>query len=170
MVHGLIVLMIQQSLVIIVGFSIKLVDYSIPATPGFGLYVPGNSSTDHIHGTGFSAYSYVRDSASIKTETELKNHYHGNYIDYCGTDEFAITQCNFEVKGLPNQTELEWCLVIENPFNNSQKANVSFSPDAISINPTNIDMTVSGIANNRNDEYLLLVLLIFSLIWNFDLS
>ncbi|RIB29265.1 hypothetical protein C2G38_2136932 [Gigaspora rosea] len=34
-------------------FSIKIEDFSAPISPGFGYYVPGNSSSKRIHGIGF---------------------------------------------------------------------------------------------------------------------
>ncbi|CAG8782225.1 20516_t:CDS:1, partial [Racocetra persica] len=60
---------------------------------------------------------------------------------YCDTLEYPATQCDSPFMGLPfpNQTELQWCLIIRNQFNNSQKAYVSFGPDGTSTNANNFD-------------------------------
>ncbi|CAG8814273.1 9467_t:CDS:2, partial [Racocetra persica] len=123
-------------------FSIKLVDYSTPATPGFGAYGAGNSSLKRIRGIGFLVFSYVANSTVPFTFTEFNNREVYNMVDYCGTKEFTTTQCDSPFMGFPNQTkQMKWCLAISNPFNNSQKTYVSFSPDDTSTNSTKNDMS-----------------------------
>ncbi|CAG8648421.1 15157_t:CDS:2, partial [Racocetra fulgida] len=121
--------------------SAKLIDDLTPATPGFGLYIGGNSSRKRIHGTGFEVSSGVTNSTYATTISENNNRVVYNDVYYCGTIEFTTTQCDSPFMGLPNQAGQMWCLFISNPFNNSQKAYVSFSPDETSTNTTNIDMS-----------------------------
>ncbi|CAG8464223.1 13762_t:CDS:2 [Racocetra fulgida] len=148
---------------------IKLVDYSTSATPGFGGYSSGNSSLKRIRGIGFQVFSNVANSTVPFTFTEFNNREVYNMVDYCGTTLTTTTQCDSPFMGFPNQTkQMRWCLYILNPYNNSQKAYVSFSPDETSTTSTKNDMSISGsgITKNINNEYFLLVLLIlFQMLW-----
>ncbi|KAF0550196.1 hypothetical protein F8M41_024942 [Gigaspora margarita] len=152
-------------------FSIKIVDYSANhVTPGFGDYVHGDSSIEYSQGIGFKAYSYVRSSITPNTYTELAKSKASKIHYYCNSYTAPITQCDSPFMGLPlsNQTDQEWCLDIFNPFNNSQKAYVSFVPDNTSKNANNSDKIISGMAKNINNEHLLLILLIlFQMLWEY---
>ncbi|CAG8640072.1 3929_t:CDS:2, partial [Racocetra persica] len=126
-------------------FSINLVDYSTPITPGFGEYFGGDSSLKRIRGTGFHVSSDVKNVTMTSSKAELNNavnYTFSNKIFYCDTKEFTTTQCDSQFMGLSNQAGKQWCLYIKNPFNNSQKAYVLFSPDETSTNATNIDMSI----------------------------
>ncbi|CAG8758761.1 17429_t:CDS:2 [Cetraspora pellucida] len=149
-------------------FSVKLVDNSTPITPGFGDYAKGNSSLNRIYDIGFVVSLKVMDL----NHTELKDPKDQllNVIYYCNTSEYSVTQCDSQFIGLPfqNQTGLQWCLSIKNPYNNSQKANVSFDSDETSTNTNIINISANGVAHNLNNKHLLLVLLIlFQMLWEY---
>ncbi|RIB13439.1 hypothetical protein C2G38_2144553 [Gigaspora rosea] len=151
-------------------FSIKIVDDLTPITPGFGTYAEGNSSIDRIQGIGFILLSAVFSSNDTNLFTATDNIQGSNVISYCGTNLVAVTQCDSPFMGLPLQNKIhqQWCLVLLNPFNNSQKAYVSLLPDKTSTNATNIDKSVSGNAKNINNGHLLLILLIlFQMLWKY---
>ncbi|KAF0550207.1 hypothetical protein F8M41_024951 [Gigaspora margarita] len=151
-------------------FSIKIADDLAPITPGFGSYHEGNSSIDRIQGIGFTLHSSASSSKVQMTFTASNNIQVYNSIFYCGTNLVAVTHCDSPFMGLPlqNQTDQEWCLYLSNPFNNSQKAYVSIFPNRTSTNATNIDKSVSGNAENTNNEHLLLILLIlFQMLWEY---
>ncbi|CAG8704348.1 4965_t:CDS:2, partial [Cetraspora pellucida] len=135
-------------------FSVKLVDDSTPITPGFGDYVAGNSSLNRIYGIGFIVRLVVKDLNGV----ELKDYKFSNVVYYCNTSEYSTTQCDSQFTGLPsqNQTGLECCLLIENPYNNSQKANVSFDFDETSTNTNIINISANRTTHNINNEHLLL--------------
>ncbi|KAF0461849.1 hypothetical protein F8M41_000374 [Gigaspora margarita] len=125
-------------------FTIKLVDNSTPVTTGFGTNLQGNSSYIRIHGTGFSLSSSVDSKKIPDTYTEIYNSPLTIYTYYCGTYKSVTTQCDSPFLGFPSQKQddQQWCLHISNPFNNSQKAQVSFlndKTDKTSTNVTNID-------------------------------
>ncbi|CAG8693060.1 16210_t:CDS:2, partial [Cetraspora pellucida] len=88
--------------------------------------------------------SCVMSSIMVNSKSDInyKNCINLNY--YCDTIEYETNQCDSLLMGLPspNQTNLMWCLRIGNPFNNSQKVYVSFTPDKTSVNATNIDTNV----------------------------
>ncbi|RIB25006.1 hypothetical protein C2G38_2138998 [Gigaspora rosea] len=151
-------------------FSIKITDDLTPITPGFGNYHEGNSSIERIQGIGFTLFSLFSSSKIPITFAAIDNVQIYNNIFYCDTYLVAVTQCDSPFMGLPlqNQTDKEWCLYLKNPFNNSQKAYVSFSPDKTSTNATNFDKSVSGNAENINKEHHLLILLIlFQMLWEY---
>ncbi|KAF0462680.1 hypothetical protein F8M41_000277 [Gigaspora margarita] len=151
-------------------FSIKIEDDSAPITPGFGYYVAGNSSEKRIHGVGFRVNSLVKSSITENSTTGFNNIQSYNYIFYCGSNAVVVTQCDSPFMGLPlpNQTNQEWCLYIANPFNNSQKAYLSFIPDKTSINATYIDKSVNGITKNIiNDHLLLILLILLQMLWEY---
>ncbi|CAG8609567.1 5453_t:CDS:2, partial [Racocetra fulgida] len=125
--------------------GIILVDYSTPITPGFGGYLGGDSSLKRSRGTGFQVSSDVGNATMTSSKAEFNNEINktnNNEFYYCDTKEFSTTQCESQFMGLPNQAGKKWCIWISNPFNNSQKAYVSFSPDEVSTNATNIDMSI----------------------------
>ncbi|CAG8657125.1 3376_t:CDS:2, partial [Cetraspora pellucida] len=103
-------------------FSIKLVDYSTPVTPGFGDYVAGRSSDQRIRGIGFIVYSSFVDQVTSFSISALSNSDIYNMFGYCGTDEYPAIQCDSPIMGLSNPPSQKWCISITNPFNNSQKA------------------------------------------------
>ncbi|RIB24997.1 hypothetical protein C2G38_2167040 [Gigaspora rosea] len=151
-------------------FSIKIVDYSTPVTPGFGTYMNGNSSNERIQGIGVSVYSMITSSILPNTTTDLKKIQISENLVYCGSMAVPVTQCDSPFMGLPspNQTDQTWCLFISNQFNNSQKAYVSLTPYNTSKNVNNSDKSVSGMAKNINNEHLLLILLIlFQMLWEY---
>ncbi|KAF0550211.1 hypothetical protein F8M41_024955 [Gigaspora margarita] len=151
-------------------FSIKIVDFSTPVTPGFGSYVNGNSSNERIQGIGVSVNSFVASSLTPNTSTDLKNIQTFENKFYCDSVAVPVTQCDSPFMGLPlsNQPDQVWCLMISNVFNNSQKAYVSFLPYDTSKYANNTDNSVSGIAKNINNEQLLLFLLIlFQMLWEY---
>ncbi|KAF0464562.1 hypothetical protein F8M41_026515 [Gigaspora margarita] len=154
-------------------FTIKLVDNSTPVTTGFGNNLQGNSSYIRIHGTGFSLFSVVDSAITPGTKSSIDITNWENETSYCGTYKSVTTQCDSPFSGLPspNQNDRKWCLYISNPFNNSQKAQVSFlndKTDKTSTNVTNIDKSVSGLANNINNNYpLLILLLLIQMLWKY---
>ncbi|KAF0464558.1 hypothetical protein F8M41_026512 [Gigaspora margarita] len=154
-------------------FTIKLVDNSTPVTTGFGINLQGNSSYIRIHGTGFSLFSVVDSTIISDTLTGIDLSSWENETTYCGTYKSVTTQCDSPFSGLPSpkQNDRQWCLFISNPFNNSQKAQVSFlndKTDKTSTNVTKIDKSVSGLANNINYNYpLLILLLLIQMLWKY---
>ncbi|CAG8546184.1 9189_t:CDS:2, partial [Scutellospora calospora] len=130
-------------------FSIEVVDFSVPVTPGFGIYVTGDPSLDRIHGNGFSIDSFVTSSALPNTTTDLNNIKLYNETYYCGTLESFTSQCDSQYMGLPssNQENMKWCLSLTNPFNNSQKIYVSFD----GINYNNYSTNIGTNSNNATN-------------------
>ncbi|CAG8569118.1 8820_t:CDS:10 [Dentiscutata erythropus] len=144
--------------------SIKTVDYSLPVTAGLGYYSLGRYSEDRIQGIGFFVYSYSGTTNYGSSISSDAINTPSNLTFYCDTIEFSTTQCDENFKGLPSPDEKnkQWCISITNPFNNSQKVNVSIIPDLTSTNSNIItaNYITNGceMVNNINRNYFLLIL------------
>ncbi|RIB17844.1 hypothetical protein C2G38_2087255 [Gigaspora rosea] len=159
-------------------FSIKIVDFSLPVTVGFGKNLVGNYSNSRTQGIGVSVSSYTLNfdvALNASAISEMTNTASiKNVIYYCDTLEFLTTQCSSSFKGLPSpdQKERTWCIDIINPFSNGQKVYVSFTPDLTSTNSTKIAANSiangSEMVNTINRKYFLLTLvMMFSILCDY---
>ncbi|GBC01575.1 hypothetical protein RclHR1_04240005 [Rhizophagus clarus] len=94
-----------------VSYSVRLVPDSTPITPGFGITTVGKSPSTLGIGKGFV--------------TELVNF--SSFVSSLSCYESIVMSCDQDTGKIPIKTPAKYCLLVTNPFSNSQTINVAFS-------------------------------------------